>query len=73
MPVVTFLNQKGGVGKSSSVHHLGGAFAQAGRRVLLAEQERALIARGRPNAALRALSEKVGFARSDTGSESATS
>lgn len=39
MPVVTFLNQKGGVGKSSSVHHLGGAFAQAGRRVLLVDAD----------------------------------
>jgi len=39
MPVVTFLNQKGGVGKSSCTHHLGGAFAQAGRRVLLVDAD----------------------------------
>jgi chromosome partitioning protein len=37
MPVVTFLNQKGGVGKSSCTHHLGGAFAQMERRVLLVD------------------------------------
>ena len=39
MPVVTFLNQKGGVGKSSCTHHLGGAFAQAGRRMLLVDAD----------------------------------
>jgi len=35
MPVVTLLNQKGGVGKSSCTHHLSGTLAQMGRKVLL--------------------------------------
>ncbi len=35
MSVVTILNQKGGVGKSSTCHHLSGTLAQMGRRVLL--------------------------------------
>ncbi|MGE3820594.1 MAG: ParA family protein [Isosphaeraceae bacterium] len=39
MAVVTFLNQKGGVGKTSSVHHLGGTFAKAGRRILLVDAD----------------------------------
>jgi hypothetical protein len=42
-------------------------------RRAIEERVWALIARGRPNAALRAFSEKVGFARSDTESETATS
>ena len=37
--VVTFLNQKGGVGKTSSVHHLGGTLALSGRRVLLVDAD----------------------------------
>jgi chromosome partitioning protein len=39
MPVVVFLNQKGGVGKSSCTHHLGGAYALAGRRVLVVDAD----------------------------------
>jgi chromosome partitioning protein len=39
MQTVTFLNQKGGVGKSSCTHHLGGAFAQLGKRVLLVDAD----------------------------------
>lgn len=39
MQIVAFLNQKGGVGKSSCTHHLGGAFAQAGKRVLLVDAD----------------------------------
>jgi len=39
LAVVTFLNQKGGVGKTSSVHHLGGTYAKAGRRVLLVDAD----------------------------------
>lgn len=39
MPVVTFLNQKGGVGKSSCTHHLSGALSAAGRRVLLVDAD----------------------------------
>lgn len=35
MAVVTILNQKGGVGKTSCTHHLAGTLAQMGRRVLL--------------------------------------
>jgi chromosome partitioning protein len=34
VPVITLLNQKGGVGKSSTCHHLSGTFAQMKRRVL---------------------------------------
>jgi chromosome partitioning protein len=34
---VSFLNRKGGVGKTSSVFHLAGAFASLGRRVLLCD------------------------------------
>jgi chromosome partitioning protein len=37
--VITFLNQKGGVGKSSSVHHLAGTLARMGRRVLLIDND----------------------------------
>jgi chromosome partitioning protein len=37
--VVTMLNQKGGVGKTSCTHHLAGTLAQAGRRVLLVDND----------------------------------
>ena len=37
MAVITVLNQKGGVGKSTTTFHLGGALAKAGRRVLLVD------------------------------------
>ena len=33
--VIAFLNRKGGVGKSSRCHHLGGCYGAPGRRVLL--------------------------------------
>ena len=36
---VCLLNQKGGVGKTSSCHHLSGALAKAGRRVLLVDND----------------------------------
>jgi len=39
LAVVTLLNQKGGVGKTSTCHHLGGALALAGRRVLLVDND----------------------------------
>lgn len=39
MKVVTLLNQKGGVGKTSSCHHLAGALARMGRRVLLVDND----------------------------------
>lgn len=39
MPVVTMLNQKGGVGKTSCTHHLAGTLAQLGRRVLLIDND----------------------------------
>ncbi len=39
MPVVTFLNQKGGVGKTSSVHHLAGALAREGGNVLVVDAD----------------------------------
>jgi chromosome partitioning protein len=37
--VISLLNLKGGVGKTSSCHHLAGAFARAGRRVLLLDND----------------------------------
>lgn len=37
--VVTILNQKGGVGKTSSAHHLSGTLALMGRRVLLLDAD----------------------------------
>ena len=37
MPVITSLNQKGGVGKTSICYHLAGTLAQSGRRVLLVD------------------------------------
>lgn len=39
MIVVTFLNQKGGVGKTSTTFHLAGTFSLAGRRVLLVDND----------------------------------
>lgn len=39
MIVVTLLNQKGGVGKTSTCHHLAGALARMGRRVLLVDND----------------------------------
>lgn len=37
--VLTVLNQKGGVGKTSTCHHLSGTLAQLGRRVLLVDND----------------------------------
>src|SRR3954471_4716280 len=37
--VITMLNQKGGVGKTSTCHHLAGTLALMGRRVLLADND----------------------------------
>jgi chromosome partitioning protein len=39
LAVVTLLNQKGGVGKTSTCHHLAGTLAQLGRRVLLVDND----------------------------------
>ena len=39
MPVITTLNQKGGVGKTSTCHHLAGTLALMGRRVLLVDND----------------------------------
>jgi chromosome partitioning protein len=39
MPVITMLNQKGGVGKTSTCYHLAGVLAQQGRRVLLVDND----------------------------------
>jgi chromosome partitioning protein len=39
MQVVTLLNQKGGVGKTSCTHHLSGALAASGRRVLVVDAD----------------------------------
>ena len=35
--IASFLNRKGGVGKTSSVFHLAGSYARTGRRVLLCD------------------------------------
>jgi chromosome partitioning protein len=37
--VITLLNQKGGVGKTSTCHHLSGALSKLGRRVLLVDND----------------------------------
>src|SRR5438270_1516503 len=39
MPIITALNQKGGVAKTSTCHHLAGTLAQMGRRVLLVDND----------------------------------
>ena len=39
MPILTMLNQKGGVGKTSCTHHLAGTFAQMGRHILLVDND----------------------------------
>ncbi|WP_165074401.1 ParA family protein [Paludisphaera rhizosphaerae] len=39
MPVITALNQKGGVGKTSTCYHLAGALALTGKRVLLVDND----------------------------------
>jgi len=39
MKTIAFLNQKGGVGKTSTCHHLAGAFAGRGLRVLLVDND----------------------------------
>src|SRR5947209_15935522 len=39
MSVVALLNQKGGVGKTSTCHHLAGTLAASGRRVLLLDND----------------------------------
>jgi chromosome partitioning protein len=39
MAVITVLNQKGGVGKTSACHHLAGTLALMGRRVLLVDND----------------------------------
>lgn len=39
MRVIAFLNQKGGVGKTSCCHHLSGTLAAMGRRVLLVDND----------------------------------
>lgn len=39
MRTVAFLNRKGGVGKTSCVHHLAGTLSLAGRRVLLVDTD----------------------------------
>lgn len=39
MPVIAMLNQKGGVGKTSTCHHLAGTLAALGRRCLLLDND----------------------------------
>src|SRR5258708_39510601 len=39
MLTMTFLNQKGGVGKTSTCFHLSGALARLGKRVLLIDND----------------------------------
>src|SRR3954465_12316042 len=36
---ISLLNQKGGVGKTSTCHHLAGTLARGGRRVLLVDND----------------------------------
>src|SRR5919205_395596 len=36
---IVLLNQKGGVGKTSTTHHLAGTLARMGRRVLLVDND----------------------------------
>ena len=36
---IAFLNKKGGVGKTSTCHHLAGTLARQGRRVLLLDAD----------------------------------
>lgn len=39
MPIITTLNQKGGVGKTPTCHHVAGTLATMGRRVLLLDND----------------------------------
>ena len=39
MDVISLINMKGGVGKSTTTHNLAGALALAGRRVLLLDND----------------------------------
>src|SRR4051794_6446065 len=39
MPVICLLNQKGGVGKTSTCHHLAGTLAKDGKQVLLVDND----------------------------------
>jgi len=39
LAIITLLNQKGGVGKTSTTHHLGGTLALLGHRVLLIDND----------------------------------
>ena len=39
MAIITLLNQKGGVGKSTTTFHLGGALARMGRKVLVVDND----------------------------------
>jgi Domain of unknown function (DUF3536)/Glycosyl hydrolase family 57 len=77
--VLILLGEGGSVPSAEMLQLCGSLFdllalpAGSPERRAIEERIWALIARGRPNAALRALAEKVGFARAEKGSDTAAS
>ncbi len=77
--VLILLGEGGGVPSAEMLQLCGSLFdllalpTGAPERRAIEERIWALVARGRPNAALRALAEKVGFTRAEKGSDTAAS
>jgi hypothetical protein len=77
--VLILLGEGGGVPSAETLQICGSLFdllalpAGSPERRAIEERIWALIARGRPNAALRALAEKVGFTRAEKGPDTAAS